>query len=291
MTWDVKPLGEGCAGAGAPAQVGSVDDLGGRVDQLLGQGDTLSRSGGAVEVQAQLTAFLRSDAAGGFTLKYPYGDLAGLNAVLVVVDTQGSNGAALDRVGIGGHQRGLGVVADLDQRLVGGDHDVVGAGVGNVHLADQAAGSGAHVNGTRSGGFHQGHAHGRQQLAQTLDHHHGVGFTRVVDHAHAGGVGHYLLDQLHLAIQFQLVGHTGNVGAGGFPAADQLRCQRIGYRSKDHRNGLGAGHHGLGRGGGDGDDHVGLVTHELAGDLAGGGGVALGSLVLPLQVVANGVAG
>src|SRR5690554_1116562 len=102
MTWDVKPLGEGCAGADAPAQVGSVDDLGGRVDQLLGQGDTLSRSGGAVEVQAQLTAFLRSDAAGGFTLQYPYGDLAGLNAVLVVVDTQGSNGAALDRVGIGG---------------------------------------------------------------------------------------------------------------------------------------------------------------------------------------------
>src|SRR5690554_97998 len=146
MTWDVKPLGEGCAGAGAPAQVGSVDDLG----------------GGAVEVQAQLTAFLRSDAAGGFTLQYPYGDLAGLNAVLVVVDTQGSNGAALDRVGIGGHQRGLGVVADLDQRLVGGDHVVVGAGVDHVHLADQAAGGGAHVNGTRSGGFHQGHAHGRQ---------------------------------------------------------------------------------------------------------------------------------
>src|SRR5690606_11136830 len=131
---------------------------------------------------------------------------------LVVVDTQGSNGAALDRVGIGGHQRGVGVVADLDQRLVGGDHVDVSTGVDHVHLADQAAGSGAPVNGTRSGGFHQGHAHGRQQLAQTLDHHHRVGFTRVVDHAHAGGFGHYLLDQLHLAIQFQLVGHTGNVG-------------------------------------------------------------------------------
>jgi hypothetical protein len=39
--------------------------------------------------------------------------------------------------------------------------------------------------------------------------------------------------------------------------------------------------------GADGDDHVGVVTHELLGDLAGGAGIGLGALEIPLQVLAG----
>ncbi len=48
---------------------------------------------------------------------------------------------------------------------------------------------------------------------------------------------------------------------------------------------------GLGRRGGDGDDHVRLVADELARDLRRGAGIALCALVLPLQVLAILVAG
>src|SRR5690606_8649920 len=124
----------GSAGAGAPAHVRSVDDLGGRIQQLLGQGHALCLGSGAVDVQAELTALLRCNGARIFTLQHTHGQLAGLYTVLVVIDTQRSNGATLDAVGVGGDQRRLGVGTDLHQRLVGRYHVVVGVGVDHVDL-------------------------------------------------------------------------------------------------------------------------------------------------------------
>ncbi|MOA01088.1 hypothetical protein D3C78_1204750 [compost metagenome] len=123
-----------------------------------------------------------------------------------------------------------------------------------------------------------------------LDHDHGVGFTRVVDHADALGVRHDLLDQVHLLVQGQQIGHAGHVGLAGFPAADQLGGHGIGHGREHHGHGLGRGDQGLGRRRGDGDDGVGLVADELAGDLGSGAGIALGALVLPLEVLAGLVA-
>lgn len=74
-------------------------------------------------------------------------------------------------------------------------------------------------------------------------------------------------------------------------ARRQVRADRVGDGTEDDRNALGRGHQRLGRGGGDADDHVGLVADELAGDLRGGAGIALGALVLPLEVLAVFVAG
>ncbi len=70
-----------------------------------------------------------------------------------------------------------------------------------------------------------------------------------------------------------------------------MRADRVGDGAEDDRDALGRGHQRLGRRSGDADDHVGLVADELAGDLRGGAGVALGALVLPLEVLAVFVAG
>lgn len=49
-----------------------------------------------------------------------------------------------------------------------------------------------------------------------------MGFTGVVDHADALGIGHDLLDQVHLLVQSQQIGHAGDVVLGSFPARHQL---------------------------------------------------------------------
>ena len=54
---------------------------------------------------------------------------------------------------------------------------------------------------------------------------------------------------------------------------------------------FGGRHDGLGRRRGDGDDGVGLVADELAGDLSGGAVIALRALILPFQVLARLIAG
>ncbi len=105
----------------------------------------------------------------------------------------------------------------FDQRLVGRHHVVVGVGVDHIDLADQAARGAAHVHRAGRCGFHQRHAQRGQQRLQFLDHDHRVGLAGVVDHAHALGVGHNLLDQLHLLVQRQQVGHASHVGLGGLP--------------------------------------------------------------------------
>src|SRR3546814_19547959 len=82
---------------------------------------------------------------------------AGLQAKIVIVNAQGRNGPALDAVGIGSDKRYLSIVAYLDQSLVGGHYVIVGIGVDDVDLADQAACCGADVDGTRCGGLDPRH--------------------------------------------------------------------------------------------------------------------------------------
>jgi len=86
------------------------------------------------------------------------------------------------------------------------------------------------------------------------------------------------------------VGHAGDVAAGARRIGDQLGADRVGHGGEDDRDVPGRGRHGLGRRRRDGDDHVRAFADEFAGDLGGGGGVALRALILEAQVLSDLVA-
>ena len=92
---------------------------------------------------------------GALALQDAHHDLAGLAAEVVVVEAERGDGAALDGVGVGGDDRQLGLLRDLDDALERRHHVVVGRRVDHVGLADQALRGARHVDRARGGGFDQ----------------------------------------------------------------------------------------------------------------------------------------
>src|SRR5690606_15359730 len=130
----------------------SANHFGGGVHHGLRNLDALGFGSLEVDEEVKILAALRGHLAGVFALENARDHAAGLATDVVVVETKGGDRAPLHAIGIGGDQRRVGFVADLDESLVGRDHVVVGAGVDDVDIADQPAGGRADVHGTRRGG-------------------------------------------------------------------------------------------------------------------------------------------
>ena len=91
-----------------------------------------------------------------------------------------------------------------------------------------------------------------------------------------------LFDRQHIA-------YTGDVGAGGFPALNQLGGNRVGYGREDDRNIPGGCGNGLRRRCCNSNDNVWAFTHKLTGDLGRNSGIALGTFMHDTQVFTDAV--
>ncbi len=214
------------------------------------------------------------------TLEHPGDHFAGLTSHAVVIDRQGRNGAAGDRIGIGGKYGQPVLPANLDDRFECRHNRIVGRDVNGIGPTDQAA--------RRLGNSGRGRhrclldmqtAQG-SLLAQNLDDSDGIGFTGVVDHADAPGLGNKGKDQVELTADRTHVRGPGDMAAGMLQLLDQPGTDRIGNRREHNGNvadRLGAR---LGRRGGNRHHHVRLFAQDLPGDQVGRGDVPLGDVVM-----------
>ena len=185
-----------------------------------------------------------------------------------------------------------GVVLDacLGEGLVDGQlcghHGVVGGGEHGVGLVGHDAADGqTDLVGGGAVILLVGHAPLVQVRLGILD---GSGrgvLPQVIQQGDALGVRVGGENQVQDGIGVQIVGGTGDVGAGGLQALHQTRTHRVGHGGKDHGNvsALGGGLHGHGHGSGYADHQVHLVGHEVGDDLIQHGGIGVAVIIADLE--------
>ena len=204
----------------------------------------------------------------------------------MIIHAQRRHRPALDRIGVGSHQRQLVFHRHFIKRFISRHHIIIERGINQIGFAFEAAGSCGHIGAAlrRRGGHFD--ALLAQFHFQLLQHHGGIHFAGAIHITHRFERGHDFFHQIDLRRERQLVRHAGDIGFGGFPAAHQFGGHRVGNGGKHHRNRLGGGHHRLRARRGNGHNHIGLVAGKFLGNLAGGGGAALRALKIDLQILA-----